>query len=119
MASVTGTIVEGIAINFLQQQQVQILHKNFSCKIGEIDIIAQDQVDLIFIEVRFRKSAAYGSAAESIDWRKQQKILQTAQFYLQKFGAASNHIQCRFDVVAISNSVQTPHIEWIKDAFHA
>lgn len=113
-----GTVVENAACDFLQQRAVQIVQRNFRCKLGEIDIVALEQQMLVFVEVRFRKNSAYGSAAESIDWRKQQKIVRTAERFLQTNPAFNTH-RCRFDVVAISNTIQAPHIEWIKDAFHA
>lgn len=114
----TGELLEEVAAKFLTAHKVRILERNFRCKLGEIDIIAQDNQCLIFAEVRFRKSNAYGSAAESVTLSKQQKIIRTAQFYLQNRDWAQK-VSCRFDVIAISQSVISPHIEWIKDAFDA
>lgn len=115
-SSITGSIIENIAIDHLQQQAVKIIHRNFACKYGEIDIIAVDQNTLAFIEVRFRKHAKFGSAIESVDWHKCQKIILAARFYLT---TKVVELPCRFDVIGISHAINAPQIEWIKDAFHA
>jgi len=117
-AIVTGTEYEILAAEYLSQANLQLLHRNFRCKLGEIDIIANDGLYLIFIEVRYRQHDKFGNAAESITLAKQQKIVRTAKFYLQTHIWAQQ-LNCRFDVIAISNSIKSPQIEWIKDAFHA
>lgn len=113
----TGALLEDVAIDYLQSVNLVILHRNFRCKIGEIDIIAKDQNCLVFIEVRYRENDRYGSAAETVTRSKQQKISRTAQIYLQTRTWAQN-LNCRFDVVAISGPSESPKIEWIKDAFN-
>ncbi len=119
-----GTEHEALAANYLLQAGLQILHRNFRSKLGEIDIIARDRMYLVFIEVRYRKNEIFGNAAESVNLTKQQKIVRTAQFYLQTHTWAQQ-LNCRFDVIAISNSTkisqisQISQIEWIKDAFNA
>jgi putative endonuclease len=117
-AIVTGTEHEILAAEYLLQANLQLLHRNFRSKLGEIDIIAHDGHYLIFVEVRYRQHDKFGDAAESVTVNKQQKIVRAAQFYLQTRTWAQQ-LNCRFDVIAISNSTQSPHIEWIKDAFHA
>lgn len=112
-----GTQFENLAANYLQQHQLIVLQRNFRCKLGEIDLIAKEKDCLVFAEVRYRKSSAFGSAAESITAAKQQKIIRTAQVYLQHKSWAQN-VKCRFDVIAISQSLESPKIEWIKDAFN-
>lgn len=113
-----GTAYEDLAVAYLQQQNLHILQRNFSCKLGEIDVIAQDKDSLIFAEVRYRKNSAYGGAAASVTATKQRKIIRTAQFFLQSRTWAQEN-NCRFDVIAITQSTQLPTIEWIKDAFNA
>lgn len=113
-----GTAYEDLAVAYLQQQNLHILQRNFRCKLGEIDVIAKDKDALIFAEVRYRKNSAYGGAAASVTTTKQRKIIRTAQFFLQSKTWAQQ-INCRFDVIAITQSTQSPTIEWIKDAFNA
>jgi putative endonuclease len=112
-----GRLWEDAAVEHLQANNLVILHRNFRCKVGEIDIIARDKNCVIFVEVRYRRNDAFGNAAESVTRAKQQKIIRTARFYLQTRTGAQD-IECRFDVVAISPAIDTPRIEWIKDAFN-
>jgi putative endonuclease len=77
---------------------------------------------LVFVEVKFRRNKAFGGAIAAISRSKQQKLIRTAQWYMQQNGL-SNH-QARFDVVAIEgpidgSTVQSQNINWIKNAFYA
>ena len=78
---------------------------------GEIDLIMEDKKTLVFVEVRYRKSAKYGSALESVNNQKQARIIHTAKHYLQQH--SSKHSAYRFDVVALTPN----NIDWVKDAF--
>lgn len=116
-ALTTGQQAELLACRFLQQHKLTLIVKNYHCRRGEIDLIMQDQNTLVFIEVRYRKNNRFGSALESVDHKKQTKIITTAQHYLlhntQRFS------DYRFDVVAISPSQQAHEIIWVKSAFHS
>ena len=114
-AYTTGKESEQLASHYLQQHGLILLEKNYHCRQGEIDLIMQDQQTLVFVEVRYRKSARYGSALESVDLAKQSRIITTAQNYLQQ--NKTKHSACRFDVIAISPTTTTPEITWITDAF--
>jgi len=100
-----------MATQFLRDQGLRIVHKNFHCRGGEIDIIAVDHEHLVFVEVRYRDSNQFGSAVETVTPRKQKRVILAARNYLHK-----NRIDqpCRFDVIGIDSQNQT---EWIKDAF--
>jgi putative endonuclease len=111
----TGAIAEDRAETFLCQQGLVIRAKNYRCKLGEIDLIMQHADTLVFIEVRLRTHQAFANAAESVTIRKQQKIIKTAQYYLQQH-QLTDKAHCRFDVVAFSDNGAP---EWIKDAFSA
>ncbi len=92
---------EELAVEHLKQAGYVIRQRNWRCRSGEIDIIAECQGRLVFIEVRARRgSAQYGTAAESVDRRKQQQVRMTAQVYIQLSGCANMAIQ--FDVIAIT-----------------
>jgi putative endonuclease len=110
-----GAVAEELAAIFLQKQGLVIRAKNYRCKLGEIDLIMQHADTLVFIEVRLRTHQAFAKAAESVTIRKQQKIIKTAQYYLQQY-QLTDKVNCRFDVVAFGEN-STP--EWIKDAFSA
>lgn len=108
-----GALAEARAETFLVQQGLVKREKNYRCKLGEIDLIMQHNTTLVFIEVRLRSHTGFANAAESVTYRKQQKIIKTAQYYLQQHHL-TDKANCRFDVIAFSDN-SSP--EWIKDAF--
>lgn len=119
-----GVQAEALARQYLVLQGVTLVENNFRCKMGEIDIIATQGQYLLFIEVRYRTSRAYGGPLESLTWQKCARIENTAQYYL-KLHSWSKRYFSRFDVIAISpkgdrithldfNSTQ---IEWLPNAF--
>jgi len=110
----TGKQAEIAAVTFLQKQGYEIIAKNFLCKGGEIDIIALQKKQLVFIEVRFRKSTLFGGAAASVSRTKQKKVILAAQFFLQSHNKYACCV-CRFDVIALN--AQT--LQWIQHAFDA
>ena len=109
-----GTQYESMAVQYLTEAGYHILERNFRCRTGEIDIIAKDGAYLVFVEVKYRASAASGSALEAVDYRKQQSILRVAQYYMVSHGYGTQ-TNCRFDVVAI----QGTEITLIQNAFGA
>lgn len=111
-----GQRAENHALNYLQNQGLQLLSQNFHCKLGEIDLIMQDKDQLVFVEVRYRRDEHFGSVAGSVNTRKQQKIIKTAQYYLMRNESCAT-MPCRFDVVAVRQAHPQNHIEWIKHAF--
>ncbi len=111
----TGAQAEQQALRYLQQQGLKIITRNYHCRRGEIDLILWEGELLLFVEVRYRKSARFGTAAESVTPEKQRRILAAASHYLQRERAVQD-VACRFDVVAISGE-KAENIHWIKDAF--
>jgi len=109
-----GQAAETAAEAFLLSQGLRSVCRNFRCKLGEIDLIMQDQQTLVFVEVRLRSNQRFAQAAESVTWRKQQKILRAAQFYLQQ-SRMTDRCPCRFDVICLSHQQAQP--EWIRNAF--
>lgn len=71
---------------------------------------------VVFVEVRYRRHAAWGGALESVDLRKQQKLIKAAQLFLLKESRWAKH-PCRFDVVAISSTEGGAQPSWIRNAF--
>ena len=108
-----GASAEDIACTYLQKRGLRLVTRNFRCRSGEIDLIMRDGEDLVFVEVRYRKQDAFGSAAETISAGKKARIIRTASYYLQRQPLEP---PCRFDVVAV-RGVTTRSIEWIRDAF--
>ena len=100
--------------NDIKNKGYKILATNYTNKIGEIDIIAQDKDYIVFVEVKARASQAFGHPLDAIDERKQQKIHAVASLYLvekRKYGKP-----CRFDAISILG-IENPEIRHIIDAF--
>lgn len=111
-----GKQIEKLAQKYLIDQEILILTTNYHCLFGEIDIIAIDQQKLVFIEVRYRSSDKFGSAIESVDHFKQQRIIRSAQHFLNRHHA-NQLLRCRFDVIGITKVKQQYKFKWIRDAF--
>jgi putative endonuclease len=97
--SETGALGERIACDFLGENGYEILENNYRCPEGEIDIIAQHKDYLVFIEVRTKRSQAFGTPEESITATKKERLKNVAAYYQQTHDALPQ--QCRIDVVAI------------------
>ena len=107
-----GSAAENAAADFLQQQGLKLIARNFRCPYGEIDLIMQDGKTLVFIEVRLRNSNNFGGAAMSITQSKQQKLKRSAERYIQIHGECA----CRFDAV-LMQTIDTGTLEWVHNAF--
>ena len=79
----TGLDAERLAATFLANHGLKMVVQNYHCRFGEIDLIMTDASTLVFVEVRLRSSSQFGGAAASITLQKQQKLILTAQYYLQ------------------------------------
>jgi len=112
----TGQAAESKACDHLQQHGLQLIERNYHCRQGEIDLIMSDGSCTVFVEVRYRRNSGFGSAAESVDQRKQRKIINTASHYLQQHSKLAQQ-PARFDVVSMSPQGNDTHIDWIQDAF--
>jgi putative endonuclease len=113
-----GRQAEQIACDYLLGQGMRLLTRNYHCRRGEIDLVMQDGQGTVFVEVRYRRQHRFGSGAESVDRRKQEKLLSAAAHYLQAHPHAARGA-CRFDVIAISFDNGQQQLEWIADAFQA
>ncbi len=112
-----GLAAEEQARRYLEDQGLTLLERNYHCRGGEIDLVMCDGGCLVFVEVRLRRSSRYGSGAESVDWRKQQKLIRAARHYLLARRAGDK--PARFDVVALSGRGTQLEIQWIRNAFGA
>ena len=110
-----GKLAERRAADFLQQQGLRLITQNYLCRLGEIDLIMQDNETLVFVEVRQRSREDYGGAAFSIDIHKQHRLILAAKYYLMKL---RRFVPCRFDVVLMDDE-KGSHVEWLKNAFDA
>ena len=94
-----GRTGERLAANELIRRGYRVLERNFRCLYGEIDLVAEDGQDLIFVEVKTRRGGAFGLPEEAVTWRKQQKIAQVASYYLDLHACSER--SWRIDVVAV------------------
>ena len=97
-----GRAGERLAAVQLEGQGYRILETNFRCRYGEIDLVAEDGADLVFVEVKMRRGTAFGLPEEAVDARKQRKLLQLAAYYLDLHECAER--SWRIDIVAIQLS---------------
>lgn len=90
---------EGVAVRFLQEKGYVLVATNYRCRWGEVDIVAQEGDDLVFVEVRTRRSVLYGTPEESTAAAKARKLVATAQEFLQAHDQV--HAGWRIDLIAI------------------
>jgi putative endonuclease len=115
-----GLRAENAAVEYLRAQGARILLRNYRCRCGELDIVAQlGDSELAIVEVRTRSSNAYGGAAASIDASKRQRLVRAASLLLQQRRDLAR-LRARFDVIVVCDPCSdTPRIDWIKHAFSA
>lgn len=108
---------EAAAVFFLQEKGYRLRERNFRCALGEIDIVAEEGGEIVFVEVRTRSSNLLGTPQESVDWRKQNRLRRLADYYLKYRGLSGR--PCRFDVVAVwlDKRGEVTAIELIRGAF--
>ncbi len=110
-----GDVGEELTVKWLRRHRYKILQRNFSCRWGEIDIIAQKGNILCFTEVKTREINSYGRPAEAVNYRKQQCILKTAGVYMTQ---NPSDLQPRFDVAeVVTDSGRLSEINYIENAF--
>jgi len=113
---VFGQAGESAAENYLRRKGYRIMARNLRSSVGELDIVAEDGQVLVFVEVKARRTGAFGGAIHAVHQRKQEKLIQLAAKYL-----ARHHIKdrpCRFDVVLLQGTdAVAPDIDHIQNAF--
>ena len=114
-AAERGQQAEKLAEALLRREKMRVVARNVRFPVGELDLITWDGRTLCFVEVRSRASADFGSASESVTWRKQRRVIRAAQWYLKRQRVIPESI--RFDVVAVDWSAAKPGIELIRSAF--
>jgi putative endonuclease len=107
-----GRRAEELAERLLTGAGLDIIARNFRCRLGEIDLIAREGDTFVFCEVRLRANTSYGGAAESITGRKQARIAAAARYFL----TARPEAPCRFDVL-LMQTLDVARIQWIRNAF--
>ena len=113
-----GAHAERAALAHLRAHGLKLIAHNYRCAAGELDLIMLDARELIFVEVRYRKSENYGGALASVDGEKQRKLRNASAHFLQQASAFDKSFDgCRFDVVAVGGNAPHYQFEWVRDAF--
>lgn len=94
----------------MQQQGYEIREQNYQTRYGEIDIIAEKENTIVFVEVKYRTSDRYGDPLEAVHPAKQKKISRVASGYYSRYYYNRN-VSCRFDVIAVYGTEKVVHIE--------
>ncbi len=105
---IIGTQGEKLAVKYLKKHKYKILDTNYSCNLGEVDIVAQVEHYTVFVEVKTRNTDNYGTPREGVTANKQQHIIRTANMYIATHKVA--RCQPRFDIVEIYGDGSVSHI---------
>lgn len=114
-----GDQAEDWAQIYLERRGLKTITKNFHAARGEIDLIMRHNQTLVFVEVRLRSTNSHGSAIESINDKKQRRLISAAQEYLQT-ERLWEKTECRFDTVCLDKDPNNSHqyqVEWLRNAF--
>ena len=109
-----GSHAEEQALRYLQQHGLKLLSRNWRCKLGELDLVMQDGETVAVIEVRSRARGDWGAAAETIDARKQARLVRATRLWLARRPELAEQ-PLRFDVVTLDAG----NLEWRREAFDA
>ena len=106
-----GARAEDLCAELLRRAGLVLVERNWRCRHGEIDLIAEERGTLVFAEVRMRSGRGFGGAAESVTAAKRSRLLAAARLYLSRRPQSP----CRFDVLLVDGPAS--RVEWIRDAF--
>ncbi|MCK9538790.1 YraN family protein [Dokdonella sp.] len=116
-----GTHYEDLALAHLQRAGLTLVARNYSCRLGELDLIMQDGATLAFVEVRYRRSGdthGFGDGIDSISAAKRSRLVRAASLFLAAQPRLARRA-CRFDVVAIAGPTGAESLTWCRNAFEA
>jgi putative endonuclease len=113
MRRARGRDAEQRALDFLRSHGLAPVARNWRCRAGELDLVMRDGDTLVVVEVRRRSHRGYGSAAESVTFRKQQRIVRATRLYLMQHPHLATQ-PLRFDIVGIDADGKP---EWLRAAF--
>ena len=109
---------ESLVANLLEENKFKILASGYRCRLGEIDLVAENKDYICFVEVKLRRSSEFAHAREFVDHHKQERIRLTAQQYLLEHPSKR---QPRFDVAEVyapqGISTKKPQINYLENAF--
>jgi len=112
-----GLAGEDAAVRQLEAMGMAIVERNYRCRLGEVDVIARDGDTVCFIEVKARRTGAFGGGLEAVAGRKRVQVRRVATYYLTRFG---DHLPaCRFDAaeVWLDPEGKPERVRVVKNAF--
>lgn len=115
MRKTAGDAAETLAAEHLTRHGLQVLARQFRCRGGELDLVCRQGRTLVFVEVRLRRSAAFGGAGASITAAKQARVIHAARVFLAARPRLAG-LDCRFDCVLL-DALDPARVEWLRDAF--
>ena len=111
-----GEEAEIIARRYLEAAGLRVIALNYRCRRGELDLVMHDGAQLVVVEIRYRRSAQLMTPAETVDRGKRCRIAAAAAHFLQRNTNYGDN-PVRFDVIGMTGSLDSPDIEWIRNAF--
>ena len=111
-----GARAEELCAELMRRAGLRVLARNWRCRHGEIDLVAEEGATLVFAEVRYRSGERFGGAAESVTAAKRSRLIAAARFYLLRRTGGRAETACRFDVLLL-DALEDGRIEWIRNAF--
>lgn len=118
MADAVGAAFEQRACITLEQAGLRMLSRNYLTRRGELDLVMRERDTIVFIEVRYRRSASHGDAATSVTAGKRQRVILAAQHWLSAHPEHA-HRTCRFDVMSYDGPASGARETWLRSAFDA
>lgn len=112
---IIGKMGEDLAQQYIQELGMKIIKRNFYCKFGEIDIIAKDQNELVFIEVKTRTNNKYGKPVDAVNFTKQKHLYYSIEYYL--YSQKIKNTKIRIDVIEIYINSGKESINHIKNIY--
>jgi putative endonuclease len=111
-----GVRAEELCAELMRAAGLRVLARNWRCRHGEIDLVAEEGGTLVFAEVRYRSDARFGGAAESVTAAKRARLIAAARFYLLRRRDTRPEPACRFDVLLL-DALEAGRIQWVRNAF--
>ncbi len=112
---ILGRRGERKAARYCRRKGYKIVARNYHCSAGEIDLIALDNQEIVFVEVKTQTDRSFGDPEEKVNWDKQRCLARAARYFLQE--THSEDRPCRFDVLAVVRNGRKWEIEHFPDVF--
>lgn len=108
---------EALAVRFLEAQGYRVCARNYACRLGELDVVAERGDTVCFVEVRMRSTAVWGDPSHTVSFAKQRKVVKAAMHYLLAHGVRDRVL--RFDVISVVGRGERATVEHLPGAFDA